>query len=218
MGQLGGCLAIAANIVVHQTGVPVLECGMQRAIQGPGPRLQNQMSPTSAPLHLLLLSKTFAVHRIHRRLDKGGGDPLARPIPLAIVDQAILIAGDVDLELPHGDPELAQIGIATVEGFEVKKRIIDGLPSTIGVAVPEEPLDPAQLINRLRPGLLVMVHQSLGELAENCDPHGDVEPVEDVLAAWADPLGKGADLVPAVSNEGQILIRLEALVSLGTLA
>jgi hypothetical protein len=38
-----------------------------------------------------------------------------------------------------------------------------------------------------------------------------VEPVEDVLAARADPLGKGADLVPAVCDKGQILIGLKAL-------
>ncbi len=38
-----------------------------------------------------------------------------------------------------------------------------------------------------------------------------MEPVEDVFAARADPLGEGADLVPAIGDKGQILIDLEAL-------
>jgi hypothetical protein len=70
--------------------------------------------------------------------------------------------------------------------------------------MPQEPLDPAQLIESFCPGVLVMVHQSLGELAENCDPHGDVEPVEDVLAARADPLSEGADLVSAIISSASM--------------
>ena len=122
-------------------------------------------------------------------------------------------AGDVDLELPHGRPELAQLGIATVESVEIEQQIIDDLPSAIRVAVPEEPLDPAQLIQSRHPGLLVMVHQSLGELPQDRDPHSNVEPVEDVLAARTDPLGEGADLLTAVCDKGQILIGLEALLA-----
>ena len=60
-------------------------------------------------------------------------------------------------------------------------------------------------------GSPVMVHQTLGKLAQDRDPHGDVEPVEDVLAARADPLSKDADLVPAIRDKGQILIGLKAL-------
>ncbi len=79
--------------------------------------------------------------------------------------------------------------------------------------MPQEPLDPAQFIQSRYPGFLVMVHQTLGKLAQDRDPHGDVEPVEDVLAARADPLSEGADLVPTVGNEGQILIGLKAVLS-----
>jgi hypothetical protein len=143
-----------------------------------------------APLHLLLLGKALADHGIHRRLDKSRGDPLTGPVALSIVDQATLIAGDIDLELPHGRPEFTQVGIATVESFEIEKQIIDGLLSPVGIAMPQEPLDAAQLIQSRHPGLLVMVHQSLGKLAQDRDPHRDVEPVEDVLAARADPLGQ----------------------------
>jgi hypothetical protein len=56
-----------------------------------------------------------------------------------------------------------------------------------------------------------MMHQTLGELAQNCDPHRDVKPVKDMLAARTNPLGKRPDLVTAISDEGQILIGLQAL-------
>jgi hypothetical protein len=78
--------------------------------------------------------------------------------------------------------------------------------------MPQEPLDPAQLIQSCHPGVFVMVHQTLGKLAQDRDPHRDVEPVEDVLAARADPLGEGANLVPAVGDAGQILVALSAQV------
>jgi hypothetical protein len=73
-------------------------------MQGRGPRLQEQMSPAPAPLHLLLLGKALADDGIHRRLDKGRGDTLTGSVALAIVDLAGLIAGDVDSELPYGRP------------------------------------------------------------------------------------------------------------------
>jgi hypothetical protein len=211
VGQSGSYPPLAPVIVVHHAGIPVLECGTQRAVQGSGPRLQEQMSSVPAPLHLLLLGKALADDRVHRCFDKSRGDTLAGPVALAIVDQATLIAGDVDLELPHGDPELAQVGIASIQSFEVEQQIINGLAGSIGVAVPEEPLDPAQFIQSCHPAFLVMVHQSLGELSQDRDPHRNVEPVEDVLAARTDPLSEGANLVPAVGDEGQILIGLEAL-------
>jgi hypothetical protein len=75
--------------------------------------------------------------------------------------------------------------------------------------VPEEPLDPAQSIEKLYSGFLVMVHQALSKLAQDRDPHRDVEPVEDVLTAWTDPLRKGTDLLTAVCDKGQILIGLD---------
>jgi hypothetical protein len=68
--------------------------------------------------------------------------------------------------------------------------------------MPQEPLDPAQFIESHRPSVLVMVDQTLGKLAQNRDPHGNVEPVEDVLAARPDPLGKSTHLLPAICDKG----------------
>jgi hypothetical protein len=114
----------------------MLECGTQRAIQGPGPRLQEQVRPAAGPLHLLLLGKVLGDDGINRRFGKSRGDPLTGSVALTIVDQARFIAGNVNLELPHDRPELAQVGIATAEGLDIEQQIIDRLAGSIGVAVP----------------------------------------------------------------------------------
>jgi hypothetical protein len=76
------------------------------------------MSPAPAQLHLLVLGKTLADHRIHRRLDKGRGDPLAGPVSLAIVDRAGLIVGDIDLELSHSRIATKRIkGLLSAQGI-----------------------------------------------------------------------------------------------------
>ena len=76
------------------------------------------MSPAPAPLHLLLLGKAPADDGFHRCPNESRGDPLARPVALAIVDQARPVAGNVNLKLPHSRSELTQVGVATVEGFD----------------------------------------------------------------------------------------------------
>ena len=76
MGQSGSS-ALIPVIVVDHAGIPVLECGTQRAVQGPGPRLQQQMSPTSAPLHLLLLDHGLANHLVDSRFHKARADAFA---------------------------------------------------------------------------------------------------------------------------------------------
>ncbi|EHH09254.1 hypothetical protein MEA186_24907 [Mesorhizobium amorphae CCNWGS0123] len=57
-----------------------------------------------------------------------------------------------------------------------------------------------------------MVFETLGELAQYRDVHGDVEPVEDMLACRSDHLGKRADLFSSVGDEGDVLIGLNALL------
>ncbi|BAB52631.1 msr6318 [Mesorhizobium japonicum MAFF 303099] len=44
------------------------------------------------------------------------------------------------------------------------------------------PFDPAQGCKQVLSGLLVVVVEPLHELAKNRDAHGDMEPVEDMLA------------------------------------
>jgi hypothetical protein len=100
-------------------------CQPDSTIQSSGQRLQEQMSPATASLHLLPLGRALADGGIHRRLDESQGDLRPGPVALAIVDEARLVAGDINFELPHGRPEFAQIGIATVERVEIEHQIID---------------------------------------------------------------------------------------------
>ena len=52
---------------------------------------------------------------------------------------------------------------------------------------------------------------ALGVLAEHGQPHGDVEPVQHVLAAGADQLRERLDLVAPVGQERDVLVRLQPL-------
>jgi hypothetical protein len=112
------------------------------------------MSPAPAPLQLLLLGKALTADGIHRCLNKSRGDPLIEAVAPAKVDQARFIAGDIALKLPHGGPELALIGIATVESFEIEHQIIDGSVGLIGIAIPPELPDPAQFIQSRHAGFV----------------------------------------------------------------
>lgn len=57
-----------------------------------------------------------------------------------------------------------------------------------------------------------MVFETLGELAQDRDAHGDVEPVEDMFACRRDHLGKRADFFSSVGDEGDVLIGLNTLL------
>ena len=69
---------------------------------------------------------------------------------------------------------------AGVPFFEVGGDVVNGLPGTEDVAVPQKPLQFLQLLGDVcgQPGCRA---QSLGKLGHHGDAHGDVEPVEQVL-------------------------------------
>jgi len=78
--------------------------------------------------------------------------------------------------------------------------------------MPKMPFDPAQGFKQVLSSLLVMVFEPLRELAEKRDVHGEMEPVEDMLAGRRDHLGEQADFFAAIPDEGDILVGLNALL------
>jgi hypothetical protein len=43
------------------------------------------------------------------------------------------------------------------------------------------------------------------------DAHRDVEPIQDVLGRWSDEFGQCPDLLAAIGQEGDVLVRLQTL-------
>ena len=81
------------------------------------------------------------------------------------------------------------------------------------IAVPQVPLDAFQFpLDRVR-FLVVMVSQSLGVLPEHGEPHGQMEPVEDVLGTGGHVRRQVPDCVAAVGQERDVLIHLQALLA-----
>ncbi len=115
-GRLGcGGLIGAGSIAVSESGIPALEQGPERAVEGARASLQQQVRSATRPLHLLSLGKTFADHGVHRGLDEGRRDSFAGPVSLAVVNEAAGIRGDVDAELVGSLGEFAHVRIVHVE-------------------------------------------------------------------------------------------------------
>jgi hypothetical protein len=91
-------------------------------------------------------------------------------------------------------------------------QVADFHLGTVGIVMPKMPFDPAQGFKQVLSSLLVMVFEPLCELAEKRDVHGDMEPVEDMLAGRRDHLGEQADFFAAIRDEGDILVGLNALL------
>src|SRR5437870_3357055 len=103
------------QLLDFHVGVPALEHGTQFVVECLDSRLQQQMRPAFAPLHLLFLAKSFAHHLVHRGLHEPCGYCLAVTIPLAIIWNEVAVVGDVGAELLHGFEELLELGIGLFE-------------------------------------------------------------------------------------------------------
>lgn len=89
MGRSGGAARFTLLvIVVGHSGIPALEGRTERAVERPGSGLQEQVRAGPAPLHLLLLGEALGDYGVDGQLHEGRGDSPARPVALAVVDQA----------------------------------------------------------------------------------------------------------------------------------
>jgi hypothetical protein len=71
-----------------------------------------KMCTAWGPLHLLLFGEPLADHGVDRGLYECRGNSLAESIPLAVIDEARCIRGDIDAELASGGDKFGQIRIA----------------------------------------------------------------------------------------------------------
>ena len=90
-------------------GIPSLEHGAQFAVEGLDARLQQQMRPALAPLHLLLLAEPFAHDLVHRRLHETRGNGLTVAIPLAIIRDQVAVVHDIGAKLFHRFEQLLEL-------------------------------------------------------------------------------------------------------------
>ena len=99
------------------------------------------MGPAFGPLHLLTLGEALADDRIHRGLCQTRGDSLAGAVPLAVVDQAVGVACDVDGELMRRTGKLAEMRVVQFQPGDIVLEELDLLSGAMLVAMPEQPFD-----------------------------------------------------------------------------
>ena len=87
------------------------------------------------------------------------------------------VGGEVAAELAD---RLGQLARLDADVGEIGGEVVDGLPGTEDVAVPEEPLHPLQLGSDVG-RRLGCAAQALGQLGQHGDAHREVEPVQQVL-------------------------------------
>ncbi len=86
-------------VVGGHARIPFLKHGMEGSIERSGAGLQQMMGALLRPLHLLAFDDALADQDVDRRLDEGGGNPLALPPAFSIVRARALVIGDVGMKL-----------------------------------------------------------------------------------------------------------------------
>src|SRR5215831_19450717 len=169
------------------------------------------MRAARRPLHLLALGETLADYGIHRGFRDARRNPFARTIALAIINQAVEVGFDVDTELVGGPCKFAQLWIIDLLIIQVLGEAPDGIDGAHQIPMPEQPFDALQRLEKRRALALIIVRYAAGKLAQHGQAHGDVKPIQHVLARWCYLLGQRAHLLAAIGEEGDLLISLQTL-------
>src|SRR5215472_7787808 len=169
------------------------------------------MSATRCPLHLLALGETLTDYGIHRGFRDGRRNRFARAVALAIIDQAVEVGFDVDTELMGGPCKFARLRIIELQLIQVLGEALNRIDRAHQIPMPEQPLDALQRLEECCALLLIIVCKAARELTEHGQAHGDVKPIQYVLARWCYQFGQRAHLLAAIGEEGDLLIGLQTL-------
>ena len=131
----------------------------QFVVQGFDARLQQQMRPRLAPLHLLAFAKPFAHHLIHGRLHEPRGNRLAVAIPLAIVRDQVAVVPNIRAEFCHGFAQLLELRIRLFEVVDQGLDVLNFVQGFVEIAMPQRPFEPRDLLPHSSPNIRITVHQ-----------------------------------------------------------
>ena len=85
------------------------------------------------------------------------------------------------------------------------------LEGFLGVPVPKQMLDALQALGYLGAGLWPLLLQGLCLLLQHRQPHGDVKPIDQMLAKGMQILLHPTDILSAIRHEHHLLILLHPL-------
>src|SRR5216683_3613676 len=125
--------------------VPAMEGVGEVVVQDAGADLEQQVSPSGCPAHLLLFDHPLADNLVDGGLDEGTGNGLTRSIAFAVVRDPRSVGSDVAAKLTDRLAQLALFG-ARVLVVDVELNVVDRLQRKKDVAVPEIPLESVQFL------------------------------------------------------------------------
>src|SRR6266568_9558366 len=130
----------------------------------------------------------------------------------AIIWDPRAIGPNVAAELSDHLEQLLLLDARLLGVVEVDLKIVDRLQRTEDVAMPEEPLQPGQLLQRLGGQFRMLARtEALDHLAHDRQPHRDVKPIDEMLGPRVQVERQVAYVLPAVRQEGDLLVHLHAL-------
>src|SRR5689334_1089632 len=121
------------------------EAGAERAVVDGAASPEQPVGAVPGPAHLLRFVHPAVHQEVGRALGQRRADPPPRPVPLAVVDQPVALAGEVVVQRPQGGPQLARWcdGAPTIRlALEVvhdRADPVDADPGILGLAVPQPP-------------------------------------------------------------------------------
>ena len=105
-----------------------------------------------------------------------------------------------------------QAGVVTLERIDILSKSVEPDYSLAAVAMPQPPLDPIEAAFQCGGFVWLVMGETLDELPEGGEPHGDAKPVDVVLGTRRHVADHPPKTVGAISEKGNLLVHLDALI------
>ena len=172
-----------------EIGIPTAEYVLPFFVEDASTDLQQKVRSSLRPLHLLLFGHAPTYHLVDCRLHEASADPLTVAVALAVVRNRTAIAFDVSAEFLNRFKQFPRGLLLALErcALQIHFYELQMSESLEHVAVLQIPLDALEGIQHLRAQRLLVflfsdrLRQAFGGLSQDCQSHGYVEPVEQML-------------------------------------
>src|SRR6202048_3166214 len=156
------------------------EAGTERAIVDCATNLEQKISPSSRPAHLLRFVHPAIYHVIGHPFRDRGANSQSRTVPLGIIDHPIALAGEITIERVQRGPQLSRgrdglsLTCLALKMMHHRANAIDADLGILGFAVPQPPVQPVNLLDdhclRRRAGR-ARGRQAAGDLVQVPEAH-----------------------------------------------
>src|SRR5271166_2072783 len=145
---------------------------------------------------------------IDRRLHECRANRFPLPSTLAEVRDELAVIADVCSKVIEAVDDLLRSARTGLNETQLHEQVAQPLEGFLGVPVPQQMLEALQALRYLGAGLWPFLLQGLCLLLQHCQPHGDVKPIDQMLAKRMQILLHPPDILTAIRHEYHLLILL----------